>query len=218
MNNVHDDQPIVFKSRFVMSYLAGPLTRPQLAALSKSAPRPSAPPEAPAAKAGGTRPVVPGGLPELFSGGTSLTPTLLGVVKLHYTRAAAEIDTWRELTVVAPLAPDTAGDFWEKAVVIDAARVAGASSSPDPAATFAALPAALTAKTVAKLDDGLEAWAYREAALTLWRVGSLDLMSRPGESRSEFAGRVAQATREARDAAIDKLRAKYRPKLDALAG
>src|SRR6478752_2821994 len=59
MNNVHDDHPIVFESRFVMSYLAGPLTRTQIQKLmgprrsattapTSAAPAPTAPSAAPA--------------------------------------------------------------------------------------------------------------------------------------------------------------------------
>jgi hypothetical protein len=40
--------------------------------------------------------------------------------------------------------------------------------------------------------------------------------SRPGESEGEFRARVAQLAREARDAAVAKLRQKYAPKLAAL--
>jgi hypothetical protein len=30
MHNVHEDEPVVFKTRWALSYLAGPLTRSQL--------------------------------------------------------------------------------------------------------------------------------------------------------------------------------------------
>ncbi len=36
MNNVHDDAPIVFETRWVMSYLRGPLTRDQIKTLMTS--------------------------------------------------------------------------------------------------------------------------------------------------------------------------------------
>lgn len=37
MNNVHDDAPTIFETRWVMSYLRGPLTRNQIARLTESA-------------------------------------------------------------------------------------------------------------------------------------------------------------------------------------
>jgi hypothetical protein len=57
MNNVHEDHPVVFESRWVMSYLRGPLTRAQIKTLmdarrgdptkaATAAPAPTAPPAA----------------------------------------------------------------------------------------------------------------------------------------------------------------------------
>jgi hypothetical protein len=89
MNNVHDDRPVVFQTRWALSYLRGPLTREQIQTLM--APRqqvlaqhvPAGPPD-PAARpapgsattsssspasapaAGGARPVVPPDVPEFF--------------------------------------------------------------------------------------------------------------------------------------------------------
>ena len=57
MNNVHEDHPVVFESRWVMSYLRGPLTRAQIKSLmdarrGASAPAtPAAPAPTPAARA-----------------------------------------------------------------------------------------------------------------------------------------------------------------------
>ncbi|MBA3465377.1 MAG: ATP-binding protein, partial [Deltaproteobacteria bacterium] len=217
MNNVHDPQPTVLQSRFALSYLAGPLTRAQIVKLGKPAPRASAP--APAANGVGssTRPVVPSGLPELFMGTGSLAPALVGVAKVHYSLAKADVDVWTDVTVVAPLTPESAGDFWENAAVVDRSTVASASSTAPDAATFAAVPHALNAKTIDKLDDGLASFIFRSGTLSLRSVPSLGLVSRPNEAEEAFRARLAMALREARDAAVAKLKSKYQPKLDALA-
>jgi hypothetical protein len=219
MNNVHDDHPIVFESRFVMSYLAGPLTRTQIATLTKKPAQPTI--TAGAARstvaAAPTRPVVPGGLAEKFIAGRSpLEPHLVGKAKAHYALAKADIDVWRELTVEAPLSADTAGDFWEHAQVIDPSTFATASEAPPEGAAQSPLPRALDAKSAGQLDDGLAAWVFREGVLRVSTVKSLGVVSKPDETEPAFRARVAMAVREQRDAAIDKLRAKYRPRLEAL--
>ena len=89
LNNVHENGPEVFESRWAMSYLRGPLTRTQIKQLMagrKPAPAPARPAEAPAAGAapaasrdpvpaaaaasprtrGGVRPVLPPGVPQNF--------------------------------------------------------------------------------------------------------------------------------------------------------
>jgi hypothetical protein len=231
MNNVHDDHPVVFESRFVMSYLAGPLTRTQIqklmaprkAGASSTARAPATATTAtataaPPATAQSIRPVVPGGLPEKFvAAATPLTPALVGVAKAHYAQAKSDIDVWRELVVVAPLSPETSGDFWETAELTDKSVLAGATDAPPEGAQFAPLPRALDAKTAGKLDDALETWVYRAGVLRVLSAKALGLTSQPDETEAAFRGRVALAAREARDAAIDKVQAKYQPKLDALA-
>ncbi|MBL9017401.1 MAG: ATP-binding protein, partial [Myxococcales bacterium] len=221
LNNVHDDRPVVFQSRFAMSYLAGPLSRTQIQTLMAPA-KQSATPPAPAPLApkpppgSSTRPIVPGDLPELFAPDASLGPALLAVAKVHYTDARRDLDTWRELTILAPLDETTAGDFWEHAVIVDPARVAGLEAAPVDGARFAPLPAALDAKVAAKLDDRLLAWLARAAPLTLHACPELKLVSKPDQPEAVFRAEVAVKLREARDAAVDKLRAKYAPRLAAI--
>jgi hypothetical protein len=57
MNNVHEDQPVVFESRWALSYLRGPLTRTQIKSLMD--PRKAAAASAAAKSAVGTPAVVP---------------------------------------------------------------------------------------------------------------------------------------------------------------
>src|SRR5690606_1776214 len=81
MNNVHDDEPVVFQTRWALSYLRGPLTREQISRLMaprKSAvsatPVAAAPTSAPATEApaaaaspsGADRPVLPPEIPQAF--------------------------------------------------------------------------------------------------------------------------------------------------------
>jgi hypothetical protein len=220
MNDVHDAQPTVLQSRFALSYLAGPLTRAQISKLAKPAPStaaPSAPPLAKAPATSSTRQVVPAGLQELFLGTGALAPALVGVAKVHYTLAKANLDVWTDVTVVARLTPESAGDFWEHAAVVDPSTVAAASATPPDGATFAALPSSLTAKAIDKLDEGLVAFLFRSGTLTLRTVPSLKLVSKPNETEEAFRARFALALREVRDAAVAKLKTKYEPKLAALA-
>ena len=74
LNNVHEDAPVVFETRWAMSYLRGPLTRAQIKTLMDPV-RGRAAAEAPAKKAaapvaavasGGARPVLPPGVSQLF--------------------------------------------------------------------------------------------------------------------------------------------------------
>jgi hypothetical protein len=58
---------------------------------------------------------------------------------------------------------------------------------------------------------------FRTLKMELLRSPALELSSKPGESERDFRVRLAQAAREQRDAEIERLRAKYAPKLATLA-
>ncbi|MFO0932703.1 MAG: DUF87 domain-containing protein [Planctomycetota bacterium] len=61
MVNAHDDAPTLFQTRWTLSYLRGPLTKPQIQALTTDRPRSAAAPAAAAVPSGaGARAVAPG--------------------------------------------------------------------------------------------------------------------------------------------------------------
>jgi hypothetical protein len=58
MHNVHEDEPIVFHTRWVMSYLRGPLTRPQVQKLMETRKQAAIAAPAPSAMSASARPLV----------------------------------------------------------------------------------------------------------------------------------------------------------------
>ena len=114
MNNVHDDQPVVFQTRWALSYLRGPLTGEQIPTLM--APRSerdaaSAPPRLRRRLAGeaASRPSVPADVPEYFLAATAAgdallyKPMVMGSVKLHFVDAKLALDQWQTTAYLAPL-------------------------------------------------------------------------------------------------------------------
>ena len=74
MNNVHEDQPVVFQTRWALSYLRGPLTREQIQTLmaprkqAKAITGPAASPAAPSPRHGDDRLALDGRPPAPASG------------------------------------------------------------------------------------------------------------------------------------------------------
>ncbi len=220
MHDVHEDGPVVFRSRQTLSYLRGPLTRAQIQALMAgrreneraAAATAGIPPDVPASAAAPSsgRPVLPPGVREVFlpatGRSTAYAPALLGTCRAHYVDAKSGVDVWEKGAFLAPLRADLSGDPWEGAQPVD---VAGAAE-PAPGATFGSLPAgASQAKSWTQWSRGLSDFVYRERALTLFRHAATRLVSRPGESRGDFVVRVRQAAREGRDGAVDATRRKF---------
>ena len=235
MRNVHDDAPLLFQTRWALSYLRGPLTLPQLTALrgsgdtpppaatpAFSAPTASPAPSAPPPLSGTPAPAVPPDIPVFFQrsaradGTIFYKPGLFARCKLHFVDAKAGLDTWVSRTLLVPFLANGRDAAWEEAApchnpdsLLDA--------HPAPAASFAELPAgAATAKSYAAWGKTLEDALYQTSTLDLCAYPDLKLASAPEESEGDFRVRVAQRLREQRDDDLAKLKAKYAPKLQTL--
>jgi hypothetical protein len=236
LNNVHEDAPVTFESRWAMSYLRGPLTRDQISTLMQDTKVAAAASmthraassgtiAAKVASAAGSRTVLPPDIEEFFipcrdsiSPGEKLVyrPALLGSAKVHYANAKLGIDTRESLAVIVDVQGDALPEeTWESAeMLVD--EPPELETQADDGATFAALPSPLAqAKTYKSLVTSLKNHLYRNRRLTIWKSAALKESSRIDETEAEFRIRLAHAANEDRDAAIEKLRAKFAPKLAA---
>jgi hypothetical protein len=237
MNDVHEDAPVLMRTRWTLSYLAGPLSRAQIKQLARpdaasgpiagAAPA-TAPETSPTAGTSATppapRPVLPSEANERFLPRTGAVaapdrlvyrPALVGVVSVHYANAQAGIDTWAKRVLWAPLESALDGSPWDAARELTSVPELGPEL--DPRARFAPLPAAAERKaSYAQWSKQLATVVYRDHPLLLLRSKSPKLVSTLGEDEGSFRGRLADLVREERDRAIEKLRQKYAPKLAAL--
>jgi hypothetical protein len=238
MNNVHENQPQVFQTRWTLSYLHGPLSREQIgklmasrraAALPDSAGAQPAATARPAALASsstshGERPVLPPEVREVFiapprtaapHGGFVYRPALLAGARIHFTNAKAGVDEWQGLTFLRPIEDSIPDELWAGVQPSDEAPEL--VKEPEAQAAFASLPPELArAKSYAEWATSLKNYLYREQTLTVWKCAALKATSKPGESEGDFRGRIAHDSHEKRDADNDKLRAAFAPKIAAL--
>jgi len=233
MNNVHDDEPVLFHTRWALSYLRGPLTRDQIGELMRErkesttsvpddATRPVAVSPGPEAVRGGeaNRPLVSPKVDEQFvvalgkRGKLLYRPALLGVASVHYANASANVDLWKRIALLNDLKSDGATQApWETARVLES-NLPKLDDQPEADARFASLPGeAADPKAHAKWAKMLESHLYREHPLALWRCREFKQISKPGESEGDFRVRLRQLLRERRDLQIGKLREQYAPKL-----
>jgi hypothetical protein len=237
MNNVHDDGPEVFQTRWCMSYLRGPLTRNQIKVLMdprrNAASAPPGKPLTPAAHAAipppgppkPARPVLPPEVPQLFlpirspqpdAAQLSYVPVLLGTASVYFRDSKSGVDAQQDTCLLVP--------FGQGAVVVDFAHaepidlpVSELDRSPPQDGTFASPPgAAAQAKNYENWKKSLIEALYRNSKLELLRSSTLKQLSNPGENERDFRARLAQALREERDEVIEKLKQKYGPKLAAI--
>ena len=225
LNNVHEDAPVVFQTRWTLSYLRGPLTREQIKMLMrdrKAGVSSSASPAAVVAVLDKPRPVLPAEIPQHFvpgreSGDTvTYAPMILGAATVRYLDAKKNIDSVDEVSVLAPVSGAAVAVDWDAATPLDC-TLDDLEAEPADGAAFDDLPgAAAQAKSYAAWNKEFSAWLFRTRKLELLSAPELDAISEPGESERDFRARLEQASREERDAQAGQLRKKYSPKITAL--
>ena len=232
MNNVHDDGPVVFQTRWALSYLRGPLTREQTSQLmaekKASAAGSSAGPSLATALLGianQQRAVLPPEVMERFQPrrksrgpnvGLTYRPQLVAMAKVHYTQAATGIDSLESLTFVVPLDETLPGDPWSEVEPLEDESIE-LEATPEDNAQYAALPAELTRpKQYTTLGTALKDFLYRNRRLQIWKCAALKQNSNAGESEADFRTRLSHGAREQRDLLVEKLRTKYAPKIASI--
>jgi hypothetical protein len=233
MNNVHEDEPVVFETRWCLSYLRGPLTRSQIKTLmdGRRTEVPSTSRErTPAASSpqGGqtaTRPIVPPDVPQHFvpirgtkpeGSDLSYAPMLLASSQVHFVDGKAGIETTQEVTVLASMSEGPVTINWDQAAPMEV-TVADLEQAPQGEAGFLELPAAAgKAKSYEAWTKEFTGWVYRTQKLELLRSPNAGQLSSPGESEKDFRLRLQQSGREQRDKGADSLRRKYASKIAAL--
>ena len=226
LHNVHEDEAVVFNTRWVMSYLAGPLTRDQiklLAADSKAAQPAEAPVGAakqPAAALAAEAPVLPPKVRQYFvpgrSNGVTYYPRLIAATDVAFTNARYGVDERREQTYSVEFADGPVAVDWDEGEIVPIAAT-DLEDQPLPESGFAACPdAALKAASYAQWEKALTRWIRQNESISLYRSSKYRLTSDPGESEGDFRIRLQQVASEQRDQAIAALRKRYAGKTTTL--
>jgi flagellar motility protein MotE (MotC chaperone) len=245
MRNVNDDAPVLFRTRWALSYLRGPLTLKEIERVTRA--DEAARPGGPAAGATTTSGSIAGGAAATCataaSGGTvpgrgGAKPIIQHDVTERYLATPAgsgapHYEARLGARVRTHFIDRKAGlDTWRSHYVLapvgsDGPDWARAETIADPGpqfasdaaadATYAEPPATLLSMRERKRwAASLEDHVLRSLALALWSCPDLKLTAAPGTTEGEFRASVALALREKRDEAVDALRRRYRARLDAL--
>ena len=227
LHNVHEDEDVVFATRWVMSYLAGPMTRDQIRALTaEQDARLVQPPAAAtvAAKAGeavSDAPVLPPAVEQVYldSGAHAdvvYYPRILAATEFAFSNARYNIEEERRGVFVVEAFDGPVAVDWDNAerleVSADELETEGL-----PSASYADCPRCLfDARAYAKWQREFKSWLRQNETLTLYRSAKHRLTSEPGETEGEFRARLQQLLNEKRDQAIAKIRKRYATKATTL--
>ncbi|MDX1645237.1 MAG: ATP-binding protein, partial [Thermoanaerobaculia bacterium] len=150
LHSVHEPEPVLFRTRWAMSYLRGPLTREQIrrlceplrqSALTESDVDAGVTPASTAPVAGGTaagsRPVLPPDVEQLFvrpvrwAERVVYRPAVLGRARVHFTNRGRTREGEQEVALLAPWGEESV-PRWEDAEEVDATQLELSPHQPQP--------------------------------------------------------------------------------------
>ena len=240
MNNVHDDGPVVFETRWAMSYLRGPLTRNQIQDLVEQDPnydpnqitqvsanssRPASEPAAALEPAVDQQQLIPDSVEQYFAEPTERVrgddrlvyrPALLGRGRLHFVKSTYKVDQWDEMTFLATISGGEMPDeIWDETEPVT--RELELSKNPFDEGEFAKVAGDLQkSKNFTTWKKELKEYLYRGQELIVWKCKELKMFSEPNESLGDFKVRLETHVSELRDEETEDLRKKYSKKFQTL--
>ncbi len=239
LHNVHDAAPVVFQTRWALSYLRGPLTREQIRTLMDPrrtratavrrapVPEPGAPsverrPPSADAKA----PIVPPDIQQYVvpsragdaPSGTSYVPVIVGAARVAFSDAKMKIDATRDVLYAARVTDSPVPMDWSRSVRLDVRPDDLQRLSAAAGLHFASLPAAAAQpKNYANWLKAFGRHVAQSERLEVFQHPTLKIASRADETERDFRIRLQQEGRAGRDAAVERIRSKYAAKQAALA-
>ena len=229
--SAHEPEPVVFSTRFAMSFLRGPPTKDQIRELMRGVGRPSPPASpavAPAQPASAAAPSVAAGTPVYHldpaapwagsvgatAGGTRLRAFLAARLTLRYDDATADLDEteqWQAL--YGPL--DTRLDLGSETRVELDPRDLRTEAPAGGEYVVPGLPIG-DASFFRDAEEKIRRHVTDARTLTVYRNRALELFSRPGESEEQFLARADAAAQVEADAETAKIRDRLEARRDRL--
>lgn len=207
--SIHLEKPVLFETRWSLSYLQGPLTLPQIQTLS------------PDKKVSETVKIVSSKpainidelylKPQVSRANALFKPRLLTQVKLHYVDAKNKVDTWQEKLLAFPFSDDGKSILWDQGEDIQDVKDQLTGETPKEASY-----ASVTLSDTKNLTSDVALNLYQNEGLKLFSAPEFKLTSKLTETEDEFKARLSQAQREKRDSLIAKIKDKYQSKIQVM--
>ena len=228
LKSAHLEDIRLFGTRWVLSYLKGPLKKDDISQLMdpyKQQTAQSKPVRAASAVSEKTYQQIDASIPQYFepdpTGTNTFFATLGAKATVRFFNQRRGIDEEESLVFSLPVDESDKRIDWENAEEDPTDFEKFPHKAPSQA-HFTALPRViLEDRGLKKSIRELKEYLYQTQGITLWRCASPKLESRPGESRSDFMVRLDDLLQEKKEAEIDKLKERYGKKektlLDRLA-
>jgi hypothetical protein len=224
LHNVHEDEAVVFNTRWVLSYLAGPLTRDSIKSLMEKLKAKGAAvlrkATKPKRRSRASAPALPPAIEQFFVPGVAddlvYYPRLIAAADLVYNNARYSVEDERSCVYGVEFEDGPVSIDWDNSepvgVSIDELDDQGVAE-----AAYADCPAcAQTAKNYTVWSRDFKRWIRQNETVSIYRSKRFRLSSAPGEAQGDFRARLQIVANEKRDQAIAKIRKRYASKVTTL--
>ena len=221
LTSAHLDEPVMFETRWVMSYLKGPISLQDIDRLmaNRAAPSPEAQPEqkgAPYRSALMSRPPILGeGLDQryhllnVYAEELGFEPWLAATASVRFYNARRNIDELNTVNYRLYLDESFDGPDWDDSEPLEI-ELDSCVDRPPEGGKFHPLPQSFSSlKNFNRWQKDLSNHLYQTQRLTLLRAPALKLESVPGETEAEFRVRIADRLRDDKEEAVEKMAAKF---------
>lgn len=219
LRSIYEPSPILFKTRWTLSYLRGPLTLAQLQVFKKSGNESNldSPINQKALSSLKEKPIIPTNIIELFAKTNSTStkqylPRILGTAKVHFVDSKNKVNQWQEISLITSLDVDGKSALWEEADNLSKTNFT-ISSQSDPDASFEEVPRGfLNEKNFSSLEKSLSAYLYQNFTFTLFHEPKTNLISKENETEENFKERALGLLQTNWQDAENKIETKYADK------
>ncbi len=224
LHNVHEDEAVVFNTRWVMSYLAGPLTRDHIRTLMATEKKKAAAADKAASKpkrrTRDLAPAIPPDVEQYFVPAAAddivYHPRLVAAGDVVFSSARYKVEDERAVMHTVEFGDGPVEIDWDDAEPMEIS-VDDLVDEADEGAAFADCPdAASNAKSYARWSREYKRWLRQNENITLYRSKRFRLTSTPEETEGDFRARLQDAASEKRDLEIAKIRKRYATKVTTL--
>jgi hypothetical protein len=226
LKSAHEDEAKLFGTRWVLSYLKGPLSKQDIRTLmadkkSTSSTIQHHPAQQKALRTGGSKPVLSDAIEQLYHD-TDITsdspfhPYLAASAVIRYFNQKRGIDETEKIEFEIPLEEEDAGIECEQLRSLTAPFEDFAKNTQS-GAVFMPLPGFITKeKRLTSLKRSLKNHLYANKKIELFRCPKLKIESALHESRRDFVITVQQMIREKKEEALQKLAKRFKTKSSTL--
>jgi len=221
LKSAHLDDIRLFTTRWVLSYLKGPLKRDEIAALME--------PQKPKKTMGdvavnvkrnnaglGTFQNVDASIPQYYEPDPTeqniYIPTLAAKATVHFFNQRKGIDEEKEILLSLELDSTQQQISWEEAYLEDIDFTRLPHTAPQKAQYYDLPKIVLEDRGLKRAVRELKNYLYQTEGLELFRCRSPKLESRVGESRSDFIVRIQDILQDKKEEEIEKLKTRYASK------